>query len=148
MSRKCSAPNLYDYDLTPNDDELNPNEKPITLYTLEYVEFVIESSVVVLVEYLHPNKGIEYQSLQLRLFTVALIGKERPATEIQDKRDNELENRLPDDHLPHCGRDQGCGLGLGLAIQDTGSRRVSSQSKGSKRIHDQIDPKKLDRGQD
>jgi hypothetical protein len=126
MSRKCSAPNLYDYDLTRNDDELNPNEKPVTLYTLKYVEFVIKSSVVVLVEYLHPNEGIEHQSLQLRLFTVALIRKERTATEIQDKRDDELENRLPDDHLPHRDRDQGCGLGLGLAIQDTGSRRISS----------------------
>lgn len=148
MSRECSTPYLYDHDLTRNDDKLNANEKPISLHTFEYVEFVVESSIVVLIEYLHPNKSIEYQSRQLPLFAVALIREEGCPTEIQDECDNELKDGLPDDHLPHSQGDQGGRLGFGFAIQDTGGRRVSSQSERSKRIHDQVHPKKLDRGQD
>lgn len=87
MSGERSTTHFHDHDLTCNNNKLNADEKPVSVHPLQDVEVVVESSVVVLIENLHPNKSIEHQSLQLCLLAFALIGEERSATEIQDERD-------------------------------------------------------------
>ena len=49
-----------DHDLSPNDDELYGNEKVVSMHSLEDIHFVVDASIVVLVENLHPDEGIEY----------------------------------------------------------------------------------------
>ena len=64
------------------------------------------SYLLVLVEYLHPHKGVENQSRQLIMFTYAIIRKNRDTTKVQDESNRELVERLANYHLPHRQRDQ------------------------------------------
>lgn len=59
MCREGVTTNEDDHDLSPNNDELDANEEVIPLYAFEDVHLVVDASVVVLVEYLHPHEGIE-----------------------------------------------------------------------------------------
>jgi hypothetical protein len=70
MCGKRSTTNEYNHDLACNNDELYDNEKVIPVQALEYVQLVVEPPVVVLIEYLHPNKSIENQCLQLILLAL------------------------------------------------------------------------------
>lgn len=59
MCRESVTPEEDDHDLSPNNDELNDNEEVIPLYSFEDVHLVVNASVVVLIENLHPDEGIE-----------------------------------------------------------------------------------------
>lgn len=59
MCREGVTADEYDHDLSPNNDELDADEEIIPLYAFEDVHLVVDASVVVLVENLHPNEGIE-----------------------------------------------------------------------------------------
>lgn len=59
MCRKGVTPNEDNHDLSSDDDELNANKEVIPLHAFEDVQFVVDASVVVLVENLHPDEGIE-----------------------------------------------------------------------------------------
>ena len=47
------------HDLSPNDDELDGNEEVVPVHSFEDIHFVVDASVVILVENLHPDEGIE-----------------------------------------------------------------------------------------
>ena len=59
MCREGVTPYEDDHNLSPHNDDLNGNEEIVTLYTFKYVHLVVNASVVVLVEDLHPHEGIE-----------------------------------------------------------------------------------------
>ena len=48
-----------DHDLSSNNDELDAKKKKISVHAFEDVHLVIDAPVVVLIEDLHPHKGIE-----------------------------------------------------------------------------------------
>ena len=48
-----------DHDLSPNNDELDGNEEVVPVHSFEDVHFVVDASIVILVEDLHPDEGIE-----------------------------------------------------------------------------------------
>ena len=54
----CPADRDYQ-DLSANYNELNADKEEVALYAFEYIEPIVEASTVPLVEYLHPDKGIE-----------------------------------------------------------------------------------------
>jgi len=56
---ESSTTHKNDQDLATDHDAVDTNEEIITMDTFEDVEFVIQTTVVELVEYLHPNEGIE-----------------------------------------------------------------------------------------
>ena len=87
-----------DGDLTTHHDAVDNDEEEIAVQASEDVEAVIQSSVVELVEDLHPDEGVEHNGSPL-VFGVV----EEVATfgEVEDEGDGELENCLADDHLPH-----------------------------------------------
>ena len=59
MCREGITADEDDHDLSPNNYELDADEEVIPLYAFEYVHLIVDASVVVLVEDLHPNEGIE-----------------------------------------------------------------------------------------
>ena len=100
MDRESCPADKNDHYLPSHNDELDPDEEIIPLDPFEYVKPIIKPSVVILIEDLHPYKGVEYQSLHF----IPLITCDLCARKIEDQCDNELVYRLADDHLPH-----GCG---------------------------------------
>ena len=53
------ATNEHDHDLTTHDDDLNGYEVPVSENAFEDVVTIIESSTVVLIKDLHPDKDVE-----------------------------------------------------------------------------------------
>ena len=51
--------NEDDHNLSSNNDELDANEKIISLHAFEDVHLVINAPIIVLIKDLHPHKGIE-----------------------------------------------------------------------------------------
>lgn len=100
--------------------------------------------LLVLIEDLHPDKRVEDQGSQLLFLVVSVVGEDSLATEIEQKGHNQLENSLPDDHLPHVESDQRSRLLLRLTMEDVPGRRVRRKSQGSKGVHDKVDPQQLD----
>ena len=87
----------------------------------EDIEFVIETTVVELVEDLHPHEGVEYHGRELLfLFWVAdvVVPKDLLAGEVEDECDGELEDCLANDHFPHVHGDEGGLFACWLAVQD------------------------------
>lgn len=56
--------------------------------------------------------------------------------EENDSEDDDLDNTLTDNILPHVGSDQTFVSGVGLTEEEFIGRRLSSKSKRSKSIHD------------
>ena len=52
-----------DHNLPSYDDELYGHEKVIPLNAFEDVEFVVQATIVVLIEDLHPDEGVEDHGL-------------------------------------------------------------------------------------
>lgn len=74
--------------------------------TLENIEIVVETPVVVLIEDLHPHESIEDEGRQLILFADGLVREDNFPSEIEYERHGELEDGLANNHLPHCYGDQ------------------------------------------
>ena len=66
------------------------------------------NDLLVLIEDLHPDECVEYNSLQLILLPRCLIGQNGLPCEVKDEGNHELVNRLSDYHLPHCYSDERC----------------------------------------
>ena len=77
-----------------------------------------------LIEDLHPHKRVEHKRLQLILLVRRVVRQDLRPRKVQDERDGQLIDRLPDDHLPHGDRDQRCRLAIRLTIQDAWRRRI------------------------
>lgn len=103
---------------------------------------VLAGNLLVLVENLHPHKSVENQSFHM-IFVVI-----QDATKVKNKCDNKLVDSLTNNHLPHVDSDQRRRFGVRLPVENTVCGRVSSQSKCSEGVHDQIDPEQLHGGQD
>ena len=99
--------------------------------------------LLVLVENLYPNEGIEDQSSQLFFFLLAFASQDLLATKIQDECNYELENGLSDNHLPHIESDQWSRLLLRLAIENIASRGIGCERESSESVHDEVYPEKL-----
>ena len=111
--RKGMATYENDQDLSTHDDELNSNEPPIAEHAFKNIETIVQAARVPLVEYLHPNKGIEHNRREYIAFVAEVA-----SCKVQDKRDGHLVNTLADDHFPHCEGDEWSGFGLGSAVQN------------------------------
>ena len=88
MRRERSAANKDDHDLSSNNDELNPNEEPVPLYAFEYIEFIVKPPIIVLIENLHPDKGVENDGLQLVKLALTLVREKRASTKIKYQSDH------------------------------------------------------------
>jgi len=102
---RCTTEKNDQY-LGPDDDDLDANEVFIFEHPFKYVELVVETAAIPLVEDLHEDKSIEHQCLQLILFMYSLIRQDTDPSKIEDERNDKLENCLANDHLPHVQRDQ------------------------------------------
>ena len=124
MNGKSLATNEDNHELATDDDKLDANEPPILEDALKDIEAVVEAScagkcqhepdrnyaidLLILIEDLHPDKGIEYQGLQLILLAFSLVGQHTFAGKIEDESHDQLVNRLPNNHFPHCERNKRC----------------------------------------
>ena len=73
MDRKGSPSNKDNHDLPSDNDKLNADEKVIPKHTFEDVQLIVKTPIVVLIEDLHPNKGVKNHSLELVLFSLRLV---------------------------------------------------------------------------
>lgn len=91
---KCLAADKNNQYLAANHEKINHKEPFVLLYALEYVEFVVQSSTVELVEYSHPNKGVEDNCVQLEhLYFVRCIKvEERVTGEVEHKTGGKFVN--------------------------------------------------------
>ena len=124
---KSNAADKHDRDLTCDHDSVNA-EKPIVLQdSLEDVESVVESSAIELVKNLHPNKRIEDNCIQLKLDVLIadIVAKNAGASKVQCKRESELVDALPNNHLPHGRGEKRCRLWRRFSIQDLVGRCIS-----------------------
>lgn len=46
-------------DLAANHDAVDPDEEPVPVQARQYIKFVVQAPIVELVEYLHPDEGVE-----------------------------------------------------------------------------------------
>ena len=63
---------------------------------------------------------------------------------MEDEDDDALVDRLPEDLLVHIHVEERRRLLIGLAIEQSGARRIGSQRQSSERVHDNVDPQQLD----
>ena len=150
-----------------NKDE---EEHEIVEETIEHVVFLLTKLTSVdLIEKLHENEGLENNSVSLD-FCRGLIqfpfGSARVSSNIflggvewivilifyvekithlvhEYEKDGNLKNGLTNDVSPHNSVDNGIGFFRGHAVEKEIIRRLSSESKGSECVHDQVNPEKL-----
>ncbi|CRK40199.1 hypothetical protein BN1708_008135 [Verticillium longisporum] len=139
-----------DGNLCADHDTVDADEEGVALNAFENVELVVKTTVVELVEDLHPDKRVEDHSVKLKLLlrVAGVVSEDAGASKVQDQCRRELEDGLADDHLPHVEGDERSRLALRLAIEDLLGRRVGGKSKGSKCVHDEVDPKELHSSKD
>ena len=80
----------------------------------EDVELVVQTAVVVLVEYLQPDEDVEDDGPHFGLG----VGEEFRSRKVQDEGCGHLEESLADDHLPHGEAYDGGGAGSGRSVED------------------------------
>lgn len=80
----------------------------------------------------------------LILYLVAqIVAQQSATTKMQGERNGELAYGLSEDHLSHSAGHEPSRFPLGLAVQDRARRRISGECERRKRVHDQVDPEKL-----
>lgn len=69
----------------------------------EDVELVVETTAVELVEDLHPDEHVEDYGIELELLRGdgGVVAEDGVASEVENQDDDDLEDGLADDHLPH-----------------------------------------------
>lgn len=94
-----------DSDLQTDHDGVDEDEEQVAVDADEDVELVVESAAVELVEDLHPDKHVEDDSVELELFggDGGVVAEDGVAGEVENQDDDDLEDGLADDHLPHLG---------------------------------------------
>lgn len=86
----------------------------------EDVEFVVEMTVVVLVEDLQLDEDVEDYGAHLLFW----VGQKVGSSEVEDKGCSHLEHGLADDHRPHREADNGRAAGCGRTVKDLIRGRV------------------------
>lgn len=94
-----------DCNLGADHDAVDADEEVVALDTGEYVEFVVQTSVVEFVEDLHPDKRIEHHcgQFQFLLRVGGVVAEDSLASKVEDECDCQLEDGLANDHFPHIG---------------------------------------------
>lgn len=105
---KGSPSDEYDQDLASHHHGINRKEPVVPLYPLEDVELVVEAAAVEFVEYLHPDKSVEDNGVELEPFRVVfgIQVKDPTSCKIEGEAEPELVYGLTQYHLPHCGSEQ------------------------------------------
>ncbi len=142
---ECTTTNEDDGDLCTNHDAVDANEEVVVLQTSENVELVIQTTIVELVEDLHPNESVENHGVELKLLcrVAQVVLEDSTSSEVEDESDNQLEDSLTDDHLPHVHCNERCLLACWFALEDDWSWGISSKRESCKCVHDQVNPEKL-----
>ena len=88
--------NKDDHNLACNNDELDPDEPHVSVYALKYIQLVVDSAraatvsiegsdrfvavenLLILIENLHPDEGVENQGLQLLRFILIVVEDATP----------------------------------------------------------------------
>ncbi|KZL80213.1 hypothetical protein CI238_06569 [Colletotrichum incanum] len=144
------ATDKNDGNLGADHDAVDNDEEVVAVNALKDVELVIETTVVEFVEDLHPDKSVEDHGVELKLLVLVegVVAEDGVTSEVQDERGGQLEDGLPDDHLPHVDGDERRLLALRKTVEDLLSGGIRSQGKGGKGVHDEVDPQELDSGED
>jgi hypothetical protein len=127
---ECRRPVHRNQHLRRHHDDIHRNEIVVPMYTNEYVEFVIQASIVILVENLEPDKHVEDHGAHL----VFWVWQELGAGEVHDEGGNDLEYGLADYHFPHCEGDDGGGAGCWRAVEDFRGWGVGGEGEGCKGV--------------
>jgi hypothetical protein len=109
------------------------------------IELVVKTSAVEFVEDLHPDKDIEDDGVELELLALdaRVVVEDGTTGEVENENDDQLEDGLANDHLPHVHGDEWRGLGLRRAVEDGIGRRIGGESESSHSVHDQVDLSEL-----
>ena len=77
----------HNSDLQANHDAVDDDEEPIALNASEDVELIVQAAAVELVEDLHPNKHVEDDGIELKLFALDIraVAKNCVALEVQNE---------------------------------------------------------------
>lgn len=147
---ECSSSNKDNGDLSSNHDAVDTDEEEVALETSKDVELVVETTVVELVEDLHPDESVKDHGVELKLlgWVGSVILEDLGSGKVEDEGDNELEDGLTDDHLPHVDGDEWCLLTSWLAVENLWSWRIGGKGQSSESVHDQVDPQQLDCSKD
>jgi hypothetical protein len=145
LDTKWPTANEDDQDLQTDDHEHNADEEPVAKYALKHIDLVIEASVIEDVEDLHPDEDIEDEGVELELLVGIreIVAEDVATSEVEHEDNGELVDVLTGDLLPHGRGDEGLVATLRWAVQDLVGRRIGSEGEGGERVHDQVDPKKL-----
>lgn len=128
-----------DDDLSSCHDGHHEHEQMVAVETLEDVELVIDASTVDELEDLHKDKDVEDEGADFAF----VIAEDCIATEPEDETDDELVDRLPNDHLPHGDCDERCSSSFGFAVKETSGGGIGGESESGEGIHDEVDPEEL-----
>ncbi|KAI6752433.1 hypothetical protein HG530_013802 [Fusarium avenaceum] len=124
-----------DGDLQADHDHVDEDEEPVSVDSDKDVKLIVEATTVELVEDLHPHEDVEDDSVELELFALdaEVVVEDGAASEVQNEDDDELEDRLTDDHLPHLRlselgtfHDNAIGVDTALGGDGTGGDEVVS----------------------
>ena len=69
--------------------------------------------------------------------------KDAVAEEVEDEDDDDLVDRLSEDHLDHVSGEESCSAGIWFPIQQRYRGGVGSEGESSEGVHDDIDPEQL-----
>jgi hypothetical protein len=101
----------------------------------------------VLIKELHPDVDVEHQCLELLNLEFSVGVEEIPSSVVNNKHDYQLVDGLANDHLPHSDGNNRSIAGFGLSLEEVGRGVIGSITKRGKDIHDQVDPKQLNDGE-
>jgi len=126
------------------------HEVPIARHTLEDIVLVINPSAVYGVEDLTEYEDIEDRCIEF-VMSLDIIGTEAIddwSGKMESEDDDGLVNGLANYHLAHIEGEQRCSFRIRPTVQQAASCTVGGEGKGGERVHDNIDPEQLYRGQD
>lgn len=86
-------------------DGVDEDEEQVAVDADKHVELVVETTAVELVEDLHPDEHVEDDGIELELFgrDGGVVAEDGVAGKVENQDDDDLEDGLADDHLPHLG---------------------------------------------
>ena len=110
---------------------IDAQEEIVLEHALKDIELVVKTTVVKLVEDLHPNEGVEDDCVHLTSKKPArvileIIPKYFGSSKIEYKRHNELVDGLSNYHLPHSSGEKRSGLWRRFAVKNLFRRSIGS----------------------
>jgi len=141
--------------LDANCGKDDTDEEEVVEESSEYVVLELaDLAGVDLVEDLHEDERVEDQSEVSQLIIVVIEGGSFGilnaeyflACEQQNKEHNDLVEGLAGNVAEHNRSDDGVTSWVGLVFKELVAGRLSGKGEGTAGVHDQVDPKHLDRG--